>query len=92
MGTQLIEKLADLFLEQYDQADNTHAGQLAEYAAQELHLQHLGDKEPDEDKHDDAIEHVQRTALLHQPVDVVKHQGDQEDVYDILDSKLKKHI
>ena len=91
MGTERVEKLANLLLEQYDECDNTHANQFVEDGAHQTHLEHLTDKQPDEHKHHDSDEHVQRTALFHQPVDVIEHQGYQQDINGIFYSKIERH-
>ena len=91
MGTQIVEELTDILLEQHDQGDDTHTDQLVENRAKQSHLQHLRHEKPDDDEHHNTREHVQRARVAHQPIDVVEHQCYQQDVDDIFQSKLKKH-
>ena len=91
MGPKGIEKLAYLLLKQYDEADDTHRHQFVHDGSKQPHLQHLADKEPHDDEHHDADEDIERAALLHQAVDIIEEQGDEDDVDDILDSKFEGH-
>ena len=89
MRTQRIQKASYLFLKQYDKAYYTYANQLVHNSSKQAHLQHLANKEPHQHKYYDADDDVERTALLHQSVEVVKHQGDEKNVDYVFYSKVK---
>ena len=61
MGSEVIQKLADIFLKEDDQTNGTDADHFVHNATQQLHLQHLGDNQPEHDKNQNAHEHIQRT-------------------------------
>ena len=54
-------------------------------------FQNTADKQPHQDKDHDADEDVERPARLHQFVDIVQHQSDQENIDDVFDPKFKWH-
>ena len=91
MGTERVKESAYLFLKEHYQADYTHAYQLVHNGTKEPHLKHLAHEEPHHYEHDYADEDIERTALLHQTVDVVEHQGDKQYVDDVFYSECK-HI
>lgn len=86
-----VEEAAYLFLEEHDDADDAHRHELVEDGSEQAHLEHLTHEEPHEHEHDDADEDVERTALLHQTIDVVEHQGDKKYVDDVFYSEVE-HI
>ena len=61
MGSEVIQELPDVILEEHDQGDHTDADQLVENGTKQPHLQHLRHEQPRDDKHQDAIKHIQRT-------------------------------
>lgn len=83
-SSDAVEEMAYLFLEEYDDGNGSHAHQLVQYVAQQLHLQYFADDYPEAYEQQDTIEDVHRTRLLHQLVAVVQDHGYQYDVYDIL--------
>ena len=84
MGSQLIKELTYFLLEKDYQSNNSHTNQFVENASQQSHFKHLTDKEPHKHKHKNAHKDIKRTALFHQPVDVVEHQCDKKNVDKIL--------
>ena len=89
VGTEVVEKLADVVLEEDDDRQHAHTDKLVHDASQEAHLQDAADKEPHQDEHDDADEHVERPRFLHETVDVVEHHCHEEDVYKVFYAKVK---
>ena len=89
--TQRQQETAYLLLEEDDESQHTHADQLVEDGAQELHLQHLRHHQPDEDEHQDADEHIEGAGGLHQLVRVVQQQGHQQNVYEIFYTECEEH-
>ena len=89
MTTDIEKELTDVFLENDDNCKDSHTHQLVEDGAQQSHFQHLRHKEPQHDKHNDAIERIHGTWLAHQSVDVVQHQGDQDNVDNVFYSKFE---
>ena len=53
-----IEKLANFFLKEDDEGDDTHANQLVEDASKESHFEHLAHQQPHQHKEHDADEDV----------------------------------
>ena len=90
MGTKRVKKSAYLFLKEHYQADYTHAYQLVHNGTKEPHLEHLAHEEPHHYEHDYAYEDIERTALLHQSVDVIEHQCDKKNVDVILAAALRE--
>ena len=68
---KLVKEFSNLVLEKNYQTYNAYADQFIEYAAQQSHFKHLRYKKPNQHKNHDSDEDIERTALLHQPVDVV---------------------
>ena len=84
MCSERIEEAAYVLLEKDNKRQHTHGDKLVHDGSEEAHLKHLTHEEPDYHKDDDADEDVERTALLHQSVDIEEHQGDKKDVDDVL--------
>ena len=89
VGAERVEEAAYLFLKEHDDADDAHRHELVEDGSEQAHLEHLTHEEPHEHEHDDADEDVERTALLHQTIDVVEHQGDKKYVDDVFYSEVE---
>src|SRR3712207_3573859 len=92
MGTQGIKETTDFFLKKNDETDDSHAHQLVENGTQEAHLEHLTHKEPNEHKEHYADEDIERTALFHQPIDIIKHECHEHYVDDILDRSEERRV
>ena len=60
MGTQHLEEVAHVVLEQDDEGDGSHLDQLVEDGSQQTHLQHLSHQQPQQDEDKDACENLYR--------------------------------
>ena len=91
MGTEIEQEFADIILEKHNNRNNTHRNQLIEDRAQKPHLKNLRYKKPDDNKHHNADEHIQRARLPHQPIDIVEHQRYEQNIDQIFDSEFEEH-
>lgn len=89
MCAKRIEKAAYFLLEEHDKTDDSHAHELVHDGSEQTHLKHLTHEKPHQDEDDDAYKDIERTAFLHQAVDVVEHEGDKKNVDDVLYSEFK---
>ena len=91
MGAQTVQKLAYLFLEKHYYGKDTDRDELVEDTAEEAHLQYLAHEEPDDDKHHDAYEDIQRAGLAHQAENIVQQGGDEDYIDDVLGRYFDEH-
>ena len=56
------EETADFFLEDDEQSEGSDADEFVEDAAEEFHLEYLGNDNPDDDEDEDAVEDVERSG------------------------------
>ena len=64
LRTYLIKETADIFLEDNNQRNDSHAHQLIQDRTQETHFQHLTHEKPDKHKEHDAHKYVEGAGLL----------------------------
>ena len=83
-----VEKLAYLFLEKHDESYHTDAHQLVHNRPEETHLYNLANEKPYYHEDDDAYEDIERTALLHEAVNIIEHHRHKDDVHHILYSEI----
>ena len=80
--------MANLFLKEDDERQNTDVHEVVENAAEQAHLEHLRHEKPDDDEDEYAVEDVGRTRLAHQFVDVVEQTGNGQYVDYVYYSKV----
>ena len=91
MRTECKQEAAYLVLKQNNKRQHPHADQFVEDRPQKLHLQHLRNHQPNQNEHQDARKHVDRTGRFHQFVRIIKQESYQQNVYKIFYAKFKKH-
>ena len=74
------KEMAYFLLKEDYQGQGAHIDQLVEDAAQQTHLEDLGNQYPDQHEYQYAGKDVGRAGLFHQSVDVVEQQRHQYDV------------
>ena len=92
VSAQTEEEMTNLLLEEYDDGDGAHADHLIEDAAQELHLDHLGDNDPEADEEQQAVENVDRARLLHKLVAREENHGHKDDVENIFYANFEHNV
>ena len=89
--TQREQETPYLVLKQDNQCHHSHAHQLVENRAEQLHLQHLGYDQPDQYEYQDSCKHIDGSGSFHQLVGIVKQECNQQDIKNIFYSNIKKH-
>ena len=85
--SDVVEEAADVVLKKDDEGDGAHRDKLVEDGAHEAHLEHLREEQPHDDEYHDAHEDVERAGLAHQTVDVIEHQGNEQNVDEVFYSE-----
>ena len=86
---QAMQKTIDIFLEEDDKGQDTHADEFVEDGTHQSHLYDLRHNDPCHDKHQDAIEHVEASRCFHQLVYVIKQKRYAEYVDNIFYPEIK---
>lgn len=92
MRTECKQEAAYLVLKQNNKRQHPHADQFVENRPQKLHLQHLRNHQPNQNEHQDARKHVDRTGRFHQFVRIIKQESYQQNVYKIFYAKFKNTV
>lgn len=89
LRTEGEEEASDVFLEEDDKGQDTHADEFVEDGTHQSHLYDLRHNDPCHDKHQDAIEHVEASRCFHQLVYVIKQKRYAEYVDNIFYPEIK---
>ena len=92
VSAQTEKEVTNLLLEEHDDSDGAHADHLIEDAAQKLHLDHLGDDDPEADEEQQALEDVDGARLLHELVAREENHGHKEDVENIFYANFEHNM
>ena len=82
------EHALDLVLKEDHEHNQAYAHEFVDYRARKPHVEDLVGKHPYHYERENAVEKRQCAAALHQPVEVIEHDGDYEYVDYVFDSEL----
>ena len=88
-GAQYQQEFSDFLLEDDDQGNQPYLHEATHQAAGHAHVQELGPFPKGPDNHDPQKD-VYGNGAPYQPVEVKKQDGDQKDVDQVRDPKIKK--
>ena len=89
VSAHIIEELAYLVLKDNDERYNSHTHKIVQYGTEKSHLKHTTHKNPHNEEHYDATEHIERARRLHHSVDVIESKRHRHNVYYVFYSKIK---
>jgi len=81
------QKALDLVLKNNHQNQQSYAHHLVENRADKLHLQNLGGHHPYENEREHTVEYVDCARFLHYLIEIIKHQGHDQNVEHIFYSE-----
>ena len=86
------EELAYLLLEKNENGKGTDGNKLVEQSTHHFHLKYTAHNKPYHDEEKSTDEHVQRSRITHETINVVQHYCNKQYVDSVLYAESEKHL